>query len=77
MMISWPLVNTREHHEGPSRHHSQRPVVAARQHRLAGVREEIERPAAGARAQRTRFDHFVEATYQQVSRPPFFLIYAW
>ena len=38
------------------------------------MREEIERPAAGARAQRSRFDHFVEATYQQVSRPPFFLV---
>jgi low affinity Fe/Cu permease len=48
--------------------------VAARQHRLAGVREEIERPAAGARTRRSPFDHFVEATYQQVSRPPFFLI---
>jgi low affinity Fe/Cu permease len=38
------------------------------------VREEIERPAAGARTPRSRFDHFVEAAYQQVSRPPFFLI---
>jgi hypothetical protein len=38
------------------------------------VREEIERPAAGARTRRSPIDHFVEATYQQVSRPPFFLI---
>jgi low affinity Fe/Cu permease len=45
-----------------------------RQHRLAGVREETERPDAGARTRRSRFDHFVEATYQQVSRPPFFLV---
>ena len=44
------------------------------QHRLAVVREEIERPAAGARARRSPFDRFVEAAYQQVSRPPFFLI---
>jgi hypothetical protein len=48
--------------------------VAARQHRLADVREEIERPATGTRTRRSRFDHFVELTYQQVSRPPFFLI---
>ena len=45
----------------------------ALQHRLAGVREEIERPAAGTRARRPPFDRFVEATYQRVSRPPFFL----
>ena len=45
-----------------------------RQHRLAGVREEIERRAAGSRTRRSPFDHFVEAAYQQVSRPPFFLI---
>jgi low affinity Fe/Cu permease len=38
------------------------------------VREETDRPAAADRARRSRFDHFVEATYQQVSRPPFFLI---
>ena len=38
------------------------------------MREEIERPAAADRTPRSRFDHFVEATYQQVSRPPFFLI---
>jgi low affinity Fe/Cu permease len=38
------------------------------------VREETERPAAADHAPRSRFDHFVEATYQQVSRPPFFLI---
>jgi low affinity Fe/Cu permease len=38
------------------------------------VREEIERPAAGSRTRRSPFDHFVEAAYQQVSRPPFFLI---
>ena len=38
------------------------------------MREEIERPDAGARTRRSRFDHFVEATYQQVSRPPFFLV---
>ena len=48
--------------------------MTARQHRLAGVREEIERPAAGSRTRRSPFDHFVEAAYQQVSRPPFFLI---
>lgn len=42
-------------------------------HRLAGVREQIERPAAGAEARRSPFDHFVEAAYQRVSRPPFFL----
>jgi low affinity Fe/Cu permease len=38
------------------------------------VREEIERPAAGVRARRSPFDHFVEATYQRVSGPPFFVI---
>jgi low affinity Fe/Cu permease len=38
------------------------------------VREETDRPAAANRARRSRFDHFVEAAYQQVSRPPFFLI---
>jgi low affinity Fe/Cu permease len=48
--------------------------VAARQHRLAGVREEIERPEAGTRPRRSPFEHFVEATYQRVSSPPFFLI---
>jgi low affinity Fe/Cu permease len=46
----------------------------SRQHRVAGVREETDRPAAGAHAQRSRFDHFVEATYHRVSGPPFFLI---
>jgi low affinity Fe/Cu permease len=45
-----------------------------RQHRVAGVREETDRPAAGADAERSRFDDFVEAIYQQVSRPPFFLV---
>ena len=38
------------------------------------MREETERPAAADQAPRSRFDNFVEATYQQVSRPPFFLI---
>ena len=47
---------------------------AARQHRLTAVRQETERPAAGTRARRSPFDHFVEATYQHVSGPPFFLV---
>jgi low affinity Fe/Cu permease len=38
------------------------------------VPEEIDRPAAGARARRSPFDRFVEAAYQRVSRPPFFLV---
>ena len=44
-------------------------------HRLAGVREQIERPAAEGQARRSPFDHFVEAAYQTVSRPP--LSAAW
>jgi low affinity Fe/Cu permease len=40
----------------------------------AGEREEIERRAAGLRTRRSGFDHFVEATYQRVSRPPLFLV---
>lgn len=40
------------------------------------MREEIERPAAGPRARRSPFDHFVEAIYQRVSGPPFFLVCA-
>jgi hypothetical protein len=51
-----------------------RPAGVLPQHRLAGVREQTERPAAGAQARRSPFDRFVEATYQRVSRPPFFLI---
>jgi low affinity Fe/Cu permease len=51
-----------------------RPARVLPQHRLAGVREQIERPAASAEARRSPFDRFVEATYQRVSRPPFFLI---
>ena len=38
------------------------------------MRQETERPAAGTRARRSPFDHFVEATYQHVSGPPFFLV---
>jgi low affinity Fe/Cu permease len=38
------------------------------------VREEIDRPAAGVRARRSLFDRFVEAAYQRVSRPLFFLV---
>jgi low affinity Fe/Cu permease len=37
------------------------------------VRQEADRPAASP-ARRSPFDQFVEAVYQQVSRPPFFLI---
>jgi low affinity Fe/Cu permease len=50
------------------------PRTVTRRHRLTGVREEIERPAAGAHPRRSPFDRFVEATYQRVSGPPFFLI---
>jgi low affinity Fe/Cu permease len=51
-----------------------RPARVLSRHRLAGVREQIERPSAGVQARRSPFDRFVEATYQRVSRPPFFLI---
>ena len=38
------------------------------------MREQSERPEVGTRPRRSPFEHFVEAVYQQVSRPPFFLI---
>ena len=48
-------------------------ATSCRQHRLAGVREETDRPAAATRARRSPFERFVEAAYQRVSRPPFFI----
>jgi low affinity Fe/Cu permease len=45
-----------------------------RQHRLAGVREETDRPAAASSARRSPFERFVEAAYQWVSRPRFFIV---
>jgi low affinity Fe/Cu permease len=48
-------------------------ATSCRQHSLAGGREETDRPAAATRARRSPFERFVEAAYQRVSRPPFFI----